>query len=543
MLQKTTTLALLLASAPGGVAQTTTRVSVGPAGAELTSSSYSPSISEDGRFVAFSTFDSGVVANDTNGEFDVFVRDRLAGTTVRASVSTAGLEGDAYSGFSVLSADGRFVAFSSAATNLAGTDHNGTAHDVFVRDLVAGTTERISVTPSGQGGNDGSWSPDISSDGRFVMFHSYASDLVAGDTPGTPDLFVRDRQTGLTDGVTVGQAGVWESAGVLRSSISGDGRYVAYRTTFAGVITVVIRDRLLGTTVPVVTGATGTDLAESPVLARNASAVVFTSRFNLLPEDERFNQNDLYVYDVLSQQLSLISVGLSGGVANAGGSPSSISADGRYVAFSSKASDLVPNDTNMTFDGFVRDRLTGKTSRVTLGDTGKEGDAGSTLVRFAEGGRSVAFLSQASNLVAADGNGAGDVFVRELCSPASSVTYGAGFPGAGGVVPTLTLSAPPRLGFAPSLQLSNSAGVASPGVLLIGLQAQSVPTSALGTLLVDPTWVVPDVVPTVGTSYSLVIPDDPTLCGVPLYLQAIQLDAGAAAGLSFTAGLVANIGG
>ncbi|MFG0317783.1 MAG: hypothetical protein ACF8XB_10955, partial [Planctomycetota bacterium JB042] len=210
--------------------------------------------------------------------------------------------------------------------------------------------------------------------------------------------------------------------------------------------------------------------------------------------------------------------------------------------FSSFAADVVPGATNGVFDGFLHDRVTGKSVRVTVGDQGQEGDEPGGDVKASADGRTLIFTSEATNLVAGDTNGVHDVFVREICAPAASTTYGSGFPGTGGAVPTLVLSAPPVLGTTASLLLSNSAGVSTPAVLMVGFQPASLPTSAFGTLLVDPAFAFPDVVPPGGAAYAVAIPDDPTLCGVPLYWQAIEQDAGALAGLSFTAGLEVELG-
>ncbi len=168
-----------------------------------------PSISADGRFVAFFSDATNLVAGDTNGADDVFVRDRKQGTTERVSVSSAGEQANAGTvrpPDPSISADGRFVAFESYASNLVAGDTYGT-WDVFVRDRSAGTTELVSVSTAGEQGNDGSGDPSISADGRFVAFESSATNLVAGDTNGADDVFVRDRQAGTTELVSVSTAG------------------------------------------------------------------------------------------------------------------------------------------------------------------------------------------------------------------------------------------------------------------------------------------------------------------------------------------------
>src|SRR5437762_932588 len=193
-------------------AQTTVRVSVASGGTEGDDASLGSALSADGRFVAFDSAATDLVAGDTNGVSDVFVHDRQTGTIERVSVASGGAQGDGSSGLigfafpPALSAAGRFVAFVSAATNLVTGDTNGAA-DVFVRDRQTGTTERVSVASGGTQGNAASWGLALSADGRFVAFQSDATNLVAGDTNGATDVFVRDRQTGMTERVSVASGG------------------------------------------------------------------------------------------------------------------------------------------------------------------------------------------------------------------------------------------------------------------------------------------------------------------------------------------------
>src|SRR5439155_287868 len=162
-----------------GAQQTTTRASVDSSGAQANRESFGIAVSADGRFVAFASFADNLVIGDTNGASDVFVRDRVAGTTTRVNVSTAGVQADADSFDLALSADGRVIAFRSNADNLVANDTNSAA-DVFVHDRLTGTTERVSVDSAGIQGNGPSQSPALSADGRFVAFRSNADNLVAG---------------------------------------------------------------------------------------------------------------------------------------------------------------------------------------------------------------------------------------------------------------------------------------------------------------------------------------------------------------------------
>ena len=183
-------------------AQVTQRVSVSTSGAQATDHTNLPAVSADGRYVAFHGTASNLVPGDTNAAFDVFVRDRQLGVTERVSVATGGGQGNAASNIPAISGDGRFVVFPSDASNLVAGDTNA-AKDVFVRDRQLATTERVSVATGGAQANAASNYPAISDDGRFVVFYSDATDLVAGDTNAVKDIFVRDRQLGTTVRVSV----------------------------------------------------------------------------------------------------------------------------------------------------------------------------------------------------------------------------------------------------------------------------------------------------------------------------------------------------
>jgi Tol biopolymer transport system component len=214
-------------AAPGD----TTRESVDSSGNQANNRSDQPSISADGRYVAFISFASNLVAGDTNGTNDLFVRDRQTGTTQRVSVDSSGNQattpGPNNTFSAAISADGRYVAFYSDATNLVEGDTNNRG-DIFVRDRQAGTTERVSLSTSGTQGNHFSDQPSISADGRYVAFESFASDLVARDTNDTKDAFVRDRQTGTTQRVSVDSSGNQANSSSERPRISADGNFVAF---------------------------------------------------------------------------------------------------------------------------------------------------------------------------------------------------------------------------------------------------------------------------------------------------------------------------
>lgn len=186
-----------------------------------------PSISDDGRFVAFASFASNLVEDDSNDRSDIFVHDRHTGETTRVSVSARGNEGDDHSSLPVISADGRFVAYSSDASSLAPNDANQ-RRDIFVHDRHTGEVELVSVDSNGNPGNSHSFAPDISCDGRFVVYYSHADNLVAADNNRVTDIFVRDRQNHTTERCSIDSNGQEADGYSLEPRISGDGQWIVF---------------------------------------------------------------------------------------------------------------------------------------------------------------------------------------------------------------------------------------------------------------------------------------------------------------------------
>ena len=406
---------------------TTSRVSVSTAGVEGNAGSYGDGISADGHLVVFTTA-SSLVTSDTNGRPDVYVCNLLTGTTSRVSVSSTRAQGSGDSSGYSISADGRFVAFESYASNLVANDTNG-ALDVFVRDRWTGTTRRVSLSSADVQGNDISYAAAISADGRFVVFQSFASNLVANDSNGTEDVFVRDLSTGTTHRVSVSSAGAQtnDTGDSFDASISGNGRFVAF-TSWAwnlvpndtnGYRDVFVRDRSSGTTRRVSVssaGAQGKGQSDWASISQDGRFVAFSSDASNLVSHDTNGWYDMFVRDRSKGTTSRVSVSSAGVQGNSIsgylGSPNAISANGRFVAFASDASNLVANDTNGALDVLVRDRWTGTTRRVSVNSAGVQANGGSTSGGISADGRFVVFQSYASNLVANDTNDDPDVFVR-----------------------------------------------------------------------------------------------------------------------------------
>jgi len=292
------------------------------------------------------------VSGDTNGKLDIFVFDRQTDLAERVSVASGGVQANGDSSFPSISADGHYVAFVSDATNLVSDDTNG-KRDIFIHDRQTGLTRRVSAVPYEQGDDSGYIPPALSADGRYVAY-------------GMGAIFVFDCQTGITEHVSVGLGGVQANGASYSPSISADGRYVAY-------------------------GSSATNLVS----------------------DDTNNVLDIFVFDRQTLQTERVSVDSSGVEANSSSSWLSISADGTYVAFASDASNLVNGDTNSEHDIFVHDRQTGLTERVSVSSSGAEGNYNSSYPSISGDGRYIAFASYASTLVNDDTNNSWDVFVHD----------------------------------------------------------------------------------------------------------------------------------
>lgn len=337
-------------------------------------------------------------------------------STSRVSVNSSGVPGEWHSDYSAISADGRYVAFRSEATDLV---PGGTSHgQIFVHDRQTGQTTLASSNAAGQwAGSINSVGPAISGDGRYVAFRTNATNL----DPGWSGFVVyrKDRQTGQISGVAHG----------ANPSLSGDGRYVAFTSDDAtlvpndtnGAYDVFRRDMQTGTTTRVsVTSSGGQAVLGAYVSGPSAISsdgryVTFTSESNLVPNDVN-GLADVFVRDVETGQTVLVSVDSSGVQGNGiSGYSASISGDGRHVAFGSHASNLVPNDTNGDLDLFARDIQAGVTRRVSVSSAGAEATCCNQPDSSISGdGRLVAFFSAASNLVPNDTNAANDIFLHDV---------------------------------------------------------------------------------------------------------------------------------
>lgn len=338
--------------------------------------SFRPSLSADGRYVAFKSYATnlGWLSSDGNGKADIFVRDRKTGITIRVSVSSAEEEADGASFYGPsISANGRYVSFVSTASNLVTGDTNKDA-DVFVRDLMLNVTKRVSISSSekqAEGSVNGEGTPVISADGRYVVFNSTASNLVSNDKNNRVDTFVRDTVSGTT----------------TRISVSSSEQEVS--------------------------GASEGDSC-TPSVSSDGRYILFCSRAPGLVSNDTNDVPDIFMRDTLLGTTKRVSVSNTQDQAKGSSLSFAMSTDGRYVTFTSDAPNLVTGDSNDTYDAFVRDTVLNTTKRVSVSTAGEEGnDASLYGVSITGNGRYIVFGSKASNLVAADTNQSRDIFVRD----------------------------------------------------------------------------------------------------------------------------------
>ncbi len=410
-------------------------------------------ISTDGRFVAFSSSDN-FVPGEYYGIWDVFVYDRQTDVIEIVSVNSQGGFGNGESTHPALSADGRYVVFHSKAYGL---DSSGT--NIFVHDRQTGQTNGVDVSSGGANADKTSGYPDISGDGRYIVFHSQAGNLVDDDSAtclsaynipeSCSDIFIHDRQTGQTERVSIDSAGVQGNGHSILPSISSDSNSVVFVSEATNLVQadtnnewdVYIHERetdgnptatatsspTASTTPPATPTPTSTSIAtatptatNSPTPTRTATATATglptataTNPLTLTATPTRTPTATATATMANSGATTRVSVDSSGVQGNNGSMTVSISADGRFVAFTSFASNLISGDTNGYSDIFVHDRQTGATTRVSVDSTGAQGNNVSWYASISADGRFVAFTSYASNLVSGDTNDYSDVFVHD----------------------------------------------------------------------------------------------------------------------------------
>lgn len=386
--------------------------------------------SADGRFVAFASNANNLVAGDGNGFADIFVRDNVAGTTVRVSVSSAGGQGNGASGSPWMSDNGQFIVFQSDADNLVPADFNGMT-DIFVHDRSTGNTTKVSTGFAVPQANGASVDPHMSRTGRFVTFRSAASNMVAGDANAADDIFVTDLVAGTTKIVSVSTGGAQTPMDSFAPSVSADGQFIAFQTQGIlapgdpnGLTDIYVRNMGLGVTTPISVapggGPTGNGPSESAIISDDGNAVAFMSAASNLVLLDANGRPDIFVFYPATGRVQMVSrVAVATG-ANGPSFAPGISSDGRFISFTSEATNLHPAAINGQADIFFADMIKDTIIPASLSFAGVEGNADSRDARVTGNGQFVAFNSFANNLVA-DGNGQWDVFLKYIRSPKTTI--------------------------------------------------------------------------------------------------------------------------
>lgn len=402
---------------------TTTRVSVASDGTQANLGSYAPAISADGRFVAYQSYASNLVANDTNSFPEMFLHDRTTKITTRISVASDGTQADGISYDPSLSADGRYIVFESIATNLISNDTNG-ASDIYLHDRVNRTTTRVSLTASGGEPNGGSFDPVITLDGRYIVYGSDATNIVSNDTNGHSDLFLYDRLTNTTTKLTYGFDGSPTNGSSFHAALSGDGSYITFDSDATNLVNddtnlvkdVFVYDRQTHTTTRVsrtTDGFEANGTSSDPAISDDGRFITYASDATNIVANDTNTLTDVFIYDRILNTTNRISLDAFGNQANARSFDPMISGNGRYITFDSAATNLIPDDTNGYNDIFMFDRLTNGMSRVSLRANGLQSDGHSANHAINSDGRFITFESTATFLVSNDTNGRSDIFVRD----------------------------------------------------------------------------------------------------------------------------------
>jgi Tol biopolymer transport system component len=372
---------------------------------------FAPVMSDDGGIVVASTLNSNFVGGDDNGMTDLIRQDgatnpaqRLSSPLAGATTTAANHDSGAYFQGHSASAGARFVAFGSLASNLVPGDLNG-VHDVFVRDRLLGTTERVSVHSNGSEGFCGSFGPSISDDGRYVVFYSCTPFDI--EVPALRmDIYRHDRLTHTTALVSRAHDDTAPNSFSTNPSLSADGRFVAFASCASDIVQndvngycdIFVRDLDAGTTMlatPAIAAGGADQHTTSPRISRNGQRVFYTSDATNLAVADTNAAGDVFVFDRGTQSVELVSANAQGGPANGHSFFADVTDDGSQVLFSSMANNLVGDITPAGI--YVRDLDTDTTELVSRNSVGEPlGFAVSPAAISADGGR-VVFVTSAAN--------------------------------------------------------------------------------------------------------------------------------------------------
>ncbi|GHD90576.1 PD40 domain-containing protein [Streptomyces naganishii] len=403
----------------------TVLISVGMGGEPADGPSERASISADGRLVVFTSHADNLVPGDRNGCTDVFLRDVARGRTVRVDRGYDGRESNGCTGIDpVISADGHYAVYSADSTDLVRGVRDGRSH-IYRTDLRTGETALVSAAGDGTPGNGDSMRPTLSADGRYVAFATAADNLVTGGKPsGTWDTVVRDMVTGTVVRTSAASDGTPGNAASDGTQISADGRYVTFFSNATDLVEgdtnkkvdEFLHDTATGRTTRLSVTAAGVQSDQITIggtLSDDNRYVVLNSHAtNLTPDSPDTTQDHAYLQDLTTGALRLIDKGADGVPAPGGTFWASITGDGRHIPMSSSGPNLVDGDTNGVRDIFVADLPGGALRRVSVGSDGQQADAASYFPDADQHAQAVVFTSYATNLVPGDTNGQPDIFLH-----------------------------------------------------------------------------------------------------------------------------------
>jgi Tol biopolymer transport system component len=385
-------------------------------------------MSHDGRTLVFYSYASNLVPDDTNNVPDVFSYDRLTKKTERLSIGLDGKQTSTPSSYPSISDNGRHVAFISA-THLPDDNPRASCDDhdcnnVYVLDRQTKHLVQANLTPSGSRLDASELDCVISGNGRYVVFGSTSSTLSGSYDPGNDsNLFVRDLQTNTTKMVSVNAAGRFDGGFGNDPSISDDGRFIAFDSASKLLPkstpqdTVYVRDMQQGVTSLVASRSS------QPAISADGQVIAFVSSAKLAANDTN-NFQDIYTYDLPTKAIRRVSEASNGTQTNNDSSEPAISGDGSYVVFTSGADNLVPADSNSFTDVFIRYRNYGITRRVDVAShDGAQALPGYFTLRptISRDGKAITFSTDARNLV--PGRLAQQIDLYQTYNPVVNIPY------------------------------------------------------------------------------------------------------------------------
>jgi Tol biopolymer transport system component len=401
-----------------------TVVSTSDTGTKGNRESREPQISDDGTVVAFRSKARNLDPADTDGIFDIYAKNLITGDIALASITSTGTKSDGTSEQPTLSANGSLVAFQTKASNLAPNDLD-TNSDIYVKDLATGALTLVSQTKSGTKSNGVSDEPDISADGTVVSFRSTATNLDPADPDLVPDVYEKNLITGDISLVSANGTGVKGNAHSGRPSLSSDGSLVAFRSRSTDLLAadtdsafdIYLKNMSTGALRLVSADANGVDgdgASTTPMISSDGTLVAFRSSASNLVSADTDAIYDIYAKNMANGAVALVSTTAAGTKSNGSCVNPSLSADGTAVAFGTFATNFDPRDTDTYQDAYVKDLSSGTLVLASVSAAGTKGNANTLFPWISGNGSRVVFRSDASNLVAADTDHTGDVYVKQV---------------------------------------------------------------------------------------------------------------------------------